>query len=109
MSWRGSSAESSSSWAQMRLATASSTSWPSTTMRWCSSRADRWSSKAGPGGSASIRYDEGLVMIVLLRSAHRHARRVQASTVAGGSRPDQSVLPPADLLIDDLLSADHPT
>ena len=38
MSRRWSSAESSSNSAQIRFAIGSSTSWPSTTMRWCISR-----------------------------------------------------------------------
>ena len=44
MSLRGSSADSSSSWAQSRFATWSSTSAPSTMMRWYSSRVASWSS-----------------------------------------------------------------
>jgi len=44
MSLRGSSADSSSNWPHSRLATWSSTSAPSTMMRWYSSLAATWSS-----------------------------------------------------------------
>src|SRR6478735_5450897 len=54
MSDRGSSADSRSSCAQMRLAIASSTSCPRTTMRWWRRRLRSCSSNSPPGGVDSL-------------------------------------------------------
>ena len=81
MSRRGSSADSSRSCAQTRFATASSTSCPSTTMRWCSSRAARSSSNARAGGAVAV-LGTGTSWGV----GSRHARTARARRTPGSAR-----------------------
>src|SRR5689334_8864839 len=85
MSLRGSSAASSSNWPHSRLAIGSSTSEPSTMMRWCSSRAATWSSIDPDGSPATLVASCGLMTTTMRPESVAHQRNLLSAEVPYGA------------------------